>query len=288
VTARPCPVCGGARARPLHVRPHRRLLRCACGVVYVDPLPTPADAAQMEARALRGELQEETAEMFAAYGRNYDPNDPVVRGFERHLARLAALAPGRRLLDVGVGTGLLLHLAQRAGWEATGVDLCPEAAERAREEFGIEVVVGDFSTAPLPGGYDAITMADVLEHSRDPRTFLRRAHALLVPGGALLVAVPNHRSLAFTTVDLLGRLPGGGSFADRLYVPYHLQYFTPPTLVRLVRETGFEVAALTRENPHVARYRLAWPLRAGLIVLLGLSRVLGLEARCVLLARRGT
>src|SRR5439155_936504 len=39
---RPCPVCGARRARALHRRPARRILRCACGLVFVDPLPSEA------------------------------------------------------------------------------------------------------------------------------------------------------------------------------------------------------------------------------------------------------
>lgn len=283
---RACPLCGGRAARALHVRPTRRIVRCACGLVYVDPLPTAEEAARLETAALRGETQPEVRGMWDAYGRGYDANDPVVRAFGRHLATLAALAPGRRLLDVGVGTGLLVHLAREAGWDASGVDVSPEAAARAAAEFGVAVALGDFTTAPLAGRYDAITMGDVLEHTRDPRAFLARAHALLVPDGVLFVAVPNHRSLAFATADWLGRLPGGGAVADRLYVPYHYEYFTPATLARLLAESGFRVERMERENPHLGRYRLHPLVRAGVAAVLAASRWVGLEARVVAFARR--
>src|SRR5213076_1530876 len=178
---RPCPVCGARRARALHRRPARRILRCACGLVFIDPLPSEAEVAAREAEAFRGELLAET----------------------------------RAMLDVGVGTGLLVHLARQAGWDATGVDICAEAAERAGREFGVAVAVGDFLAVDLPGGYHAITMADVVEHSRDPRAFLARAHALLAPGGVLYVGVPNHRSLVYLAGDVLGWLPGTGGLVDR-------------------------------------------------------------------------
>lgn len=241
----------------------------------------------MEASVMRGELQGETAAMFDAYGRGYHAADPVVRGFERHLTRLDALANGRRLLDVGVGTGLFLHLARTHGFEVTGVELCPDVAAKAQREFDMPVHVGEFASAALPGGYDVITMGDVLEHSRDPRAFLVRARELLVPGGVLFVAVPNHRSLPFMTVDLLGRIPGGGGFADRLYVPYHLTYFTPTSLVRLVTEVGFDVLHREQESPHAGRYRMNPLVRLGLVSVLAASRLVGLEARLALFARRG-
>ena len=282
---RPCPVCGDAGARTLHARAHRRVLRCACGVVFVDPLPSASEIAAHESEAFREGLVEETREMFAAYGRDYQADDPVVQGFQRHLATLGRLTSGRRLLDVGVGTGLLLHLARTAGWDVTGVDIAAEAAERARAEFDVPVVVGDFVGAPLPGGYDAITMADVLEHSRDPRAFLVRARELLAPGGVLYVAVPNHRSLVFRTADVVGKLPGTAAYVDRLYVPNHYTYFTPRTLADFVHGLGFEVAALERENPYLGRYRLSLPVRVGLATLLATSTLLGLESRLALFAR---
>jgi hypothetical protein len=34
--------------------------------------------------------------MFEAYGRGYREDDPVVRGFHRHLATLARITAGRR------------------------------------------------------------------------------------------------------------------------------------------------------------------------------------------------
>ncbi len=283
---RPCPLCGETRARTLHHRPARRILRCACGLVFVDPLPSAAEVAARETEAFRGELLAETRGMFDAYGRGYRDDDPVVRAFAGHLAALGRLTGGRRLLDVGVGTGLLLHLAREAGWEATGVDLCAEAAERAAREFGLTVAVGDFLGAELPGRYDAITMADVLEHSRDPRAFVRRALALLAPGGVLYVGVPNHRSLVYLTGDALGRLPGTGGLVDRLYVANHYQYFTPDTLMALARDEGFTVAALERENSYLGRYALSPLVRAGLATLLAAGRAVGMESRLALFARR--
>ena len=268
------------------MRAHRSILRCQCGLVLIDPLPSPEAVAERESEAFRGELLDETREMFAAYGRDYRPDDPVVAAFVHHLATLSRLTTGRRLLDVGVGTGLLIHLARQAGWDASGVEICAEAAERARREFDVSVAVGDFAAAALGDGWDAITMTDVLEHTFDPRAFLERARERLAPGGGLYVTVPNHRSLVYLTADWLGKIPGGGGVADRLYVPNHYTYFTPATLTRLVRDVGFEVVAVERENPHLGRYQMHPVVRLGLTVLLAASRTAGLESRLVVFARR--
>jgi 2-polyprenyl-3-methyl-5-hydroxy-6-metoxy-1,4-benzoquinol methylase len=254
------------------------LVRCPCGLVFDDPLPTPDQIAALEDEAFHGGLREETAEMFTAYYRDY-PDDPVVRGFHASVERLHAMTGGGLLVDVGIGTGLLLHLAQQAGFRTLGVEISPGAAEKARTEFGVEVRVADFEQIQLDQPVDAITMADVLEHTHDPRRFLTRAARLLRRGGALFVAVPNHRSTVHWAADVLARIPGLAPFARRLYGPTHHYYFTPATLVRLLREVGFEPKLVRGESPYLGRYAFSPPVKVGLATLIALGRLTGLEAR---------
>jgi len=253
-------------------------VRCSCGLVYVDPLPTPEEVAAREDEAFHGGLVDETAEMFSAYYRNF-PDDPVVRGFRATVARLKEMTGGGKLIDVGIGTGLLLHLAREAGFTPLGCEISAGAAEKAREEFGVDVEVGDFLVADVGEAPAAITMADVVEHTADPRRFLMRAAELLRPGGALFVAVPNHRSTLFRAADVLARIPGLSSMAGRLYVPNHYWYFTPATLVRLIESVGLRVVLTRGESPYLGRYAFSFPVRAGLEALIALGKVAGLEAR---------
>lgn len=261
------------------------LFRCSCGQVFVDPIPSEEEIAQREDEAFEGGLMDETAEMFTAYYRDY-PEDPVVEGFRATLTRLHRLTGGGRLVDVGIGTGLLLHLAGEAGFDPQGCEISPGAAAKAHEEFGVDVKVGDFLEAEFPVAPRAITMADVLEHTRDPRVFLEHALASLDPGGALFVAVPNHRSTLFGMADVLARLPVVGSLAERLYVPNHYWYFTPTTLRRLVEDVGFEVSEVRGDTPYLGRYTFSFPIRAGLAVLFAIGKWTGLEGRVEIYARK--
>lgn len=280
--ARECLVCGAHGARRLHGA-SSPLVRCSCGLVYVDPLPSLEEIAAREDEAFHGGLRDETAEMFTAYYHDF-PDDPVVRGFRATIARLREMVGGGRLIDVGIGTGLLLHLARQGGFAPLGVEISPGAAAKAREEFAVEVQVGDFLAAQVGEPASAITMADVLEHTRDPRRFLTRAVELLRPGGALFVAVPNHRSTLFWAADVLARIPGLASMVSRLYVPNHYYYFTPATLVRLVESVGLRVASVRGESPYLGRYSFSPPVRAGLATLIALGKLTNLEARVELYA----
>src|SRR4051794_41056020 len=73
----------------------------------------------------------------------------------RRLQRYVPLEPGKRLLEVGAGTGWFLILCARLGLEVAGVELNPMIAEHARA-FGreqgheLDITVGNISDVELP------------------------------------------------------------------------------------------------------------------------------------------
>lgn len=96
-----------------------------------------------------------------------------------------------RLLEIGCGTGRFGQVLLDRGWSVVGVEPSPVAADHARSR-GIEVHQGTMSTLPEPDQlFDAVLFRHSLEHVVFPREELRRAAALLKPGGKLLVEVPN-------------------------------------------------------------------------------------------------
>jgi SAM-dependent methyltransferase len=154
----------------------------------------------------------------------------------RAVERLAGGRPGR-VLDVGCGRGLLLEAFRRRGWKVQGTELTDASAAFAREALGIPVHVGPMEGWPWPGGhFDAITLWHVLEHWPDPRVVLRAAQHLLRPGGVLVVGVPNFGSPE-------ARATRAGWF--HLDVPRHLAHFTPGSLSRALRQSGFDVQRLS-------------------------------------------
>lgn len=105
-----------------------------------------------------------------------------------------ALPPNvRRILDVGAGTGLeLFALFNRFPHaEVTAVDICPEMLARlARRPFAdrVRCICGDFFTADLGTGYDAVISTSALHHffPEEKGRLYRRLFDTLRPGGILL------------------------------------------------------------------------------------------------------
>jgi SAM-dependent methyltransferase len=137
-----------------------------------------------------------------------------------------------RWLDVGFGNGALLATAAEFGYDVTGLDMREESVRRMRE-LGFDAHTTDLAAFDARGGFDVISMADVLEHLPFPRQALAAAHARLRDGGALFVSMPNMDSLAWRELDREGRNPYWGELE-------HLHNFGRARLYALLRECGFE------------------------------------------------
>jgi SAM-dependent methyltransferase len=152
----------------------------------------------------------------------------------RLLGLVERQVPGRgRLLDVGCGHGLLLDEARRRGWRATGLEPSDAARAHAAGVLGLDVRDGTLAGVPATERYEAIVLADVLEHLDDPAAELRRCAALLRPGGALCVVTPDPGSRT-------ARLAGASWWG---YLPAHTYLLPRRTLRAVIEEAGLRPAA---------------------------------------------
>lgn len=101
---------------------------------------------------------------------------------------------GRRILDVGCGTGALAGALKAAGAEhVAGIELNSHAAAAARAVVDT-LVEGNVLGCPLPftyGEFDYIVFADVLEHLPDPDGALERCLPYLASDGRVVAAASN-------------------------------------------------------------------------------------------------
>lgn len=175
---------------------------------------------------------------------NRSPYQLKTDPYSSHAVILARLGDGhgRRALDVGAADGFLSALLTARGWRVTALER--DAAQAARAEGRCErVVVGDAEVGALlvHGPFDAIVYGDVLEHLSDPLSALRALNRTLVPGGRVIVSVPNVAHI-WVRLQLLG---GRFQYADRgILDRTHLRFFTRRTFLDLLAQANLVVHEL--------------------------------------------
>jgi SAM-dependent methyltransferase len=151
----------------------------------------------------------------------------------RLLERIEAAVPVGRLLDVGCGHGLLVDEARRRGWDARGLEVSCSAAGHARDVLGLDVREEPVEALDpgRDGPFDAIVLADVIEHLDDPVAVVRSCAALLASGGVLCVVTPDPGSKT-------ARVAGARWWA---LLPGHTYLLPRPTLRSVLAGEGLAI-----------------------------------------------
>ncbi len=221
-----CALCDRNDAKPVCINDALQIVKCAhCGMVFVNPQPT-ENALQNYYSAQNLMQQESWSSYF-----EHQPKQ-IADLWSRRFRDIRRLTNGRnvRLLDVGSGYGDFLHTARQAGWQVHGFEFSEPVAEISRKKYGISVAVGEIFDLPAArNSFDVITIWHVLEHLRNPLAVLKRCRELLVPGGILVIEVPNLHFLARK------------SYRFPLSMTLHLYHFSARTLPPLVERASFKV-----------------------------------------------
>lgn len=186
----------------------------------------------------QAELWGTDAEGWALYGEPH--NEPLFRD----VLRAASDAPGRRLLDVGCGTGRVLQLAAAEGWTAVGIDVAEPLLAIAADRVGPEGVrVAESEDLPFDdASFDAVVGVNAFQFAADPSRALGEAARVLAPGGrvvASLFAEPE-RSQATAVHEAMSALVDA---AQPPSTPTHAPYLlsAPGNLEKVLAGAGLVV-----------------------------------------------
>lgn len=240
---RACPGCGGTARADAHTFTDHSVVRCtACGFVYLPVAVDPSvfasgdlawenasdikTARQRKAKPLRARL--DAATRFRTKFAKKTPFDYLRAAFKGKTEL-------PRIVDVGCGAGHYLETAA-GGFIPFGIDISAALARVAKEKFArrggdvLNLSSLEGLAAFQAGSMDAVILRSYLEHESEPKPLLAMSHRVLGEGGLVVVKVPNYASLN-------RRVMGNGWCGFRY--PEHVNYFTPASLGRMARETGF-------------------------------------------------
>ena len=197
----------------------------------------------------------------------WDPNSEFKPLHEINPLRLKwiegiAALPGKKVLDVGCGGGILSEAMAAAGAEVSGIDLSEKALKVAKLhllESGLNVDYQLISAEALaeqkPGAFDVVTCMEMLEHVPDPAAIVAACARLVKPGGHVFFSTLNRnpKSYLYAVIGaeyILNLLPRG--------THDYAKFITPAELARMTRTARLETQQLIgmTYNPLTNLYKL--------------------------------
>lgn len=149
---------------------------------------------------------------------------------KKKISLLKQLTNGKKLLDIGAGTGHFLSKAKESGYTVLGLEPDEDARKVALSESGVELK--DLSLLhELNEGFDIVSMWHVLEHVYHLQQDLEKIASLVNQNGVLIIAVPNYTSFDAHYYK---------EYWAAYDVPRHLYHFSPKSIIPLVESKGLK------------------------------------------------
>ncbi len=160
---------------------------------------------------------------------------------------LRMVGDGKRVLEVGCGSGSIARHLSARGNRVTRVDSNAEAPQEASDPL-LEMLAADLDVRTLAEvlqdrRYDAVVVGSILEHVRDPVGVLRDARTFLSDGGFAIVSISNvaHGNIRLSLLRAAFDDARFGSL-DKT----HLRRFTLRSLRELCLRAGYRIDAVER------------------------------------------
>jgi SAM-dependent methyltransferase len=230
-----CPGCAGATAKPLGTKAAYALRCCAsCGTIYTE---TPPESGALD-------------ELYDHYydHQRFEIPRVVAASLDRLVRSFTKFRETNRWLDVGYGAGGLLTIAERHGWLCHGIEVSPAALRFGAQRGWVVAAAPEEALFP-EGGFDVVTMIELIEHVTTPDAFLASAARWLRPGGLLYLTTPNANSLNRRILGLEWSV---------LSPPEHQTIWSPRGIRHALVRSGFVPRGVRTEglNPSELRARV--------------------------------
>jgi 2-polyprenyl-3-methyl-5-hydroxy-6-metoxy-1,4-benzoquinol methylase len=153
----------------------------------------------------------------------------------------------RGLCEIGCGSGHFLEYMANNGWSCTGIE--PSENTYCEHDPNLQIYRTTFSTflkehPELKSTYDAIVLANVLEHVPDPHQMIEEIKSMVTPEGVIYIRVPNDFSiLQHDAQKVSGKDPWW------VVLPDHINYFSMDSLENFLISHNLQILHKTTDFP---------------------------------------
>lgn len=150
-----------------------------------------------------------------------------------------------RLIDIGCGYGPFLKLAEETGWDVCGTEVSKGAVDYVKNKLNIEVYQKDMTEMQFPDeSFDIVAMLGVLDLLHDPKKHLEEIKRITKKNGILVMRINN--GLWHITLTRVSKILS----IFRIYpAVLHLFAFTPGTVKKILKKSGFEEIEICNSKP---------------------------------------
>jgi len=230
-----CPICAGDNIIPF-IDTHDLFLthesfsisRCNdCGFLLTNPIPEindlgnyyKSDEYLSHSKANKGALSK-----LYSFIRNYS--------IKRKYQLISAYTLKGSILDIGCGTGEVLHYFDQKGWMTLGIEPSDIARKYAIENFDLLVKDEDHISTLTGNSFDVVSMWHVLEHVPQLNERMKQLRYILKDEGTAFIALPNCESW-------------DAKYYKKEWaawdVPRHLYHFSKDSFSKLATKHGFKI-----------------------------------------------
>lgn len=218
---KPCVVCGGTDLIDWASERYLKAKKCSnCAMISVNPHFSEAGLKHLYENYF---IDRQTEDILRAQRQ-------IVYTIDRDW--LLNFIDSGSILDVGCSGGFFLSHFDDSKWTKYGVEFAENSAQHARDEYGIDVQVGNLVDLDFDRQFDIVTMRGTIEHLLDPVAALAKVAEIVKPGGFFFVtATPVGNCFSFDVYR----------HKWRLFTPLeHIHFFSVENLTSILTEFGFK------------------------------------------------
>lgn len=158
---------------------------------------------------------------------------------KKRVAILDKYVVGKKVLDIGCGTGIYVDYLSRKGKDAAGIDSVKEFINYARKNYKGKFLVADAYKLPFKDkSFDTVIMFDVLEHLEYEEKALKELQR--VGKKRIIIIAPRKADKEIRDHGLIFH-----HYRDAT----HLRYYTKTKLENLAKKTGIKISEIKSIRP---------------------------------------